>query len=190
MNNILLAFGVRQISYYTYTAKSDNATSHFNVNEGAFVTRDGKKTPVYDYYQKIMAENQKFAPVIFNFTYQGSRVYEADGAKYGATYCSKEWVENTHTFAELKDVCVDKEFALVTELYDAENGRYMYCVQNVVDSARKGEDVFQTTVLTFDAAKYKYAAIYRNGERTLQALENGKLTVKNAAGEAVFVIPY
>ena len=190
MNNTLLAFGVRQISYFTYFAKCSDAVDHYTLSEGSFITRDGKKTPIYDYYKQIMAENQKFAPVYFNFRYQGSRVYEADGAKYGAYYCSKEWTENSHEFTELRKVDVDKEFLLVTELFDKENDRYMYCAQNIVDSACKGEDALQTTVLTFDAAKYQYAAIYRNGERDLQPLENGKLTIQNVAGEAVFVIPY
>ena len=85
---------------------------------------------------------------------------------------------------------MDRETALVTESYDKENDRYMICVQNMVLPVHKGENTDQTAVLSFDSKKYQYAAIYRKGERTLRTLENGKLTIKNTAGEAAFVIPY
>lgn len=190
LNNTLLAFGVSQISYYTYFAKAENSVSHFNVNEGSFVTRNGEKTDIYYWYQQIMKENQTFAPTKLNFKYQGSRVYNVLPLHFVGDYLTPEWVDNTYTFKELKDISVNKESVLITESYDAENNRYMYCVQNIVDAMRKGSLAFQTTTLTFDTAKYKYAAIYRNGERELKALDNGKLVIKNASGEAAFVIPY
>ena len=84
---------------------------------------------------------------------------------------------------------VNKEIALITELYDDDNARYMYMVQNIIDPVNKGSKAFQTTELTFEKG-YQYAAVYRNGERTLEPLKNGKLVVKNAPGEAEFIIPY
>ena len=191
MNNMLLAFGVSQINYYTYIAKKTNtAADHYYSNYGSFITRTGEKTDIYYYYQKINQQNNKFAPVKLNFKYQGSRVYAKLPLEFPSEYLSSQWIDNSYVFSQLKDFSVNKEAALVTESYDSENNRYMYCVQNITDPAYKGSITFQTTVLTFDSAKYKYVAIYRNGERTLQALENGKLTIKNAAGEAAFVIPY
>jgi hypothetical protein len=190
LNNTLLAFGVSQIIYYTYFAKASNTTSHFVLNDSAFITRNGEKTDIYYYYQQIMSENQKFAPTKLNFKFQGSRVYCALPLNFGGAYLSEEWVDNSYNFVGLKNVHVNKESALVTESYDKENNRYMYCVQNIVDAAHKGSLTFQTTKLTFDSAKYKFVAIYRNGERTLQALENGTVTIKNAAGQAAYVIPY
>ncbi len=191
MNNMLLAFGVSQINYYTYIAKKDNSSSdEYYDNYGSFITRQGDKTDIYYYYQKINQENNKFAPVKLNFKYQGSRVYNKLPLNFGGNYCSMQWVDNSYTFTELKNFTLNKESALVTESYDEANNRYMYCVQNLVDSAYKGSLAFQTTELTFDAAKYKYAAVYRNGERTLVPLDNGKLVIENAAGQAAFVIPY
>ncbi len=192
MNNMLLAFGVSQINYYTYIAKKDNSASdeYYN-NYGSFITRQGDKTDIYYYYQKINQENNKFAPVKLNFKYQGSRVYNVIPANFKGAYYSEQWMfNNEYQFAELKGFSLDKETALVTESYDKENNRYMYCVQNIVDSAHKGSYAYQTMELTFDAAKYKYAAVYRNGERTLVPLDNGKLIIENAAGQAAFVIPY
>ena len=95
----------------------------------------------------------------------------------------------TPSFVALKNVNINKEVALVTELYDDEKQNYMYMVQNVVDSTKKGSKAYQTTVLTFDKA-YKYAAVYVKGERTLVKLDKGTLTLKQKPGEATYVMPY
>ena len=188
LNNTLLAFGVSQISYFTYFAKCSNAVEHYTLSDGSFITRDGKKTPIYDYYKQIMAENQKFAPTYLNFKCEGGRIFNAPNPQYTDGYLFGEWVDDSYQFIHLLGVDVDKESVLVTELYDQANDNYMYCVQNIVDAARKG--VLQATTLTFDSAKYQYAAVYRNGERTLCALNDGKITLENVAGQAAFVIPY
>lgn len=191
LNNILLAFGVSQINYYTYIAKKSNsAYDLYYKNEGSFITREGEKTDIYYAYQKINQENNKFAPTKLNFKYQGSRIYNVQPLRFQTECCWDKWLDNTYAFKELKDICVNKESALITESYDKENERYMYCVQNMVLPIHKGVETNQTTVLTFDAAKYKYTAIYRNGERTLCELQDGKLTIQNEAGQAAFVIPY
>ena len=78
---------------------------------------------------------------------------------------------------------------MVNELYDAENNRYMYMAMNIVDPEYKGSGVYQTITLEF-ASEYKYALAYRDGERKLHKLDNGKLQVKAAPGEASFVIPF
>ena len=191
INNILLAFGVSQINYYTYIAKKSNSASDlYYLNDGSFITREGEKTDIYYAYQKINQENNKFAPTKLNFKYQGSRIYKGSPLNYQTECCWDKFVDNSYCFQELKDIEVDKETALLTESYDKENDRYMICVQNMVLPVHKGAETDQTIVLSFDSKKYQYAAIYRKGERTLLALENGKLTIKNAAGEAAFVIPY
>ena len=51
-----------------------------------------------------------------------------------------------------------------------------------------GEGLKKTT-LTFDE-QYKYALLWSNGQTQKVALNNHTLTVSNAAGAAVFVIPY
>ena len=62
-------------------------------------------------------------------------------------------------------------------------------VQNLIDSTKKGSKAYQTTVLTFNK-KYKYAAVYVKGERTLVKLDSGKLTLKHKPGEATYIMPY
>jgi hypothetical protein len=78
---------------------------------------------------------------------------------------------------------------MINELYDAENGRYMYMAMNIVDPEYKGSPVYQTITLEF-APEFKYALVYKDGEQTLHKLKNGKLSVKGAPGDASFVIPF
>ncbi|MBQ8429367.1 MAG: hypothetical protein IJX30_04665 [Clostridia bacterium] len=186
MNNMLVGFGIKQISYFTYFTKADNNAEHF-IDGQSFITWNGERTKIYDWMKQIMAEEQKFAPTILNFDYKTSKVYMKQPTVFDSTHALR--TIETADFTALKDVSINKEIALVTELYDEEKQTYMYMLQNIVDPLDKGSKSFQTTVLTFDA-QYKYAAVYVKGERTLKKLDNGTLTLKHKPGEATYVMPY
>ena len=189
MNNVLLGFGVKQIHYFTYWTKGDNKTDgEFFIDGASFMTRGGERTPLWYNMQEIMANNQKFAPVIKQFEYQGSKSYKITPTNFDPTQILK--MDNSYTFKKLTDVTINKEIALVTELYDKENNNYMYMVMNVIGAGAEGSRAFQTTTLTF-SDEYTHVVIYKNGVGTPQKLEDGnKLTIKLAATEAVFVLPY
>ena len=186
LNNMLVGFGVKQISYFTYFTKADNNTEHF-IDGNSFLTWRGEKTDIYHWMKQIMTEEQKLAPTILNFDYRSSKVYRLEMTNFDCTYAMR--TIETSSFVALKNVNVNKEVALVTELYDDEKQNYMYMVQNVIDSTKKGSKAYQTTVLTFDQS-YKYAALYVKGERTLVKLDKGTLTLKHKPGEATYVMPY
>ena len=78
---------------------------------------------------------------------------------------------------------------MATELYDEENDQYMYMIQNVVDPKYQGAKAYQTATVKF-SSEFTHALVYRNGEPTIEKLRNGKLTVKQHPGEAVYVLPY
>ena len=186
LNNMLLGFGIKQISYFTYFTKADNNAEHFKDGQ-SFLTWEGEKTDIYYWMQKIMEEEQKFAPTILNFDYVTSQAYRSQNTVFGFAHVMYKL--DTPAFAKVTNVDVNKEVAIVTELYDDEKGNYMYMFQNVVDPMKKGSKAFQTITATF-AKEYKYAAVYVKGERTLVALDNGTLTMKHKPGEATYVIPY
>lgn len=189
LNNILLMFGVKQIAYYTYMPHQSNTTNNlFHLSDGSFIDREGNKTPLYDIMQAVMKENQAFAPTYMQFEYQTSKVIIK--SPLNSTQNHADWAIKDCEFVKAKDVQINKEYALVSELYDDENGNYMYAVQNIVDTTYLGSKFYQTATITFDANEYDYALVYRNGEPTVQKLENGVLTIKNAPGEAAFAIPY
>ena len=186
LNNMLLGFGVKQVSYFTYFTKADNNTEHFKDGQ-SFLTWEGEKTDIYYWMQNIMAEEQKFAPTILNFDYVTSQVYKSSTTVFNFAHVMYKL--DTPAFAKVTNVDVNKEVALVTELYDDEKDNYMYMFQNVIDPMKKGSKAYQTITATF-AEEYKYAAVYVKGERTLVALDNGTLTMKHKPGEATYVIPY
>ena len=100
-----------------------------------------------------------------------------------------EMVKNDYSFEKPISVSINKEFAVVTELFDKENSRYMYMIMNAVEAQNAGSRAYQTATVEFPA-EYTHVAIYKNGERTTQKLDEHKTVVKLAAGEAAFVMPY
>jgi hypothetical protein len=186
LNNMLLGMGVKQIVYYTYFNKGRSEDT-IHPDGTTFITHYGEKTERYYFMQKILAENQKFAPTILNFDYVTSNAYAVTPSTYSSTHV--KYCEKNNTFQKVKAFEINKECALVTELYDDENNRYMYMVQNVVDPDYQGAKAYQTATITFTSG-YTRALVYKNGEVTNVALQGGKYTVKQHAGEAVFILPY
>ena len=187
MNNMLVGFGIKQISYFTYFTKADNNTEHF-IDGNSFITWMGEKTDIYHWMKQIMAEEQKIAKTILNFKYTTSKVYLQMPTTFDSSFAMRSL--ELEDFTALKNVEINKEVALVTELYDEAKQNYMYMVQNIVDSTRKGSKAFQTTTLTFDS-KYTHVAVFVKGEQTVKKLEKGgKLILKHKAGEATYVMPF
>ena len=91
LNNILLGFGTKQIAYYTYYTRgeSDLTGGESYVDGESFVDYNGNPTDLYYTMQEIMANNQKFAPTILQFEYQGSRYYKGSTANSNNNHVSK-----------------------------------------------------------------------------------------------------
>lgn len=192
MNNLLLGFGVKGIGYFQYKARSENVTRGETFPDGSsLIARNGEKTYLYEIIQRITAENQKFAPAILNFEYNGSKAYQVS-SEYDFSHLM--FSDNSYKFKELKKLKINQGGAFVTELFDKTNNRYMYMVMNVVSpfytnpEYPEGITVEEFTV-TFDK-KYKNALVYQNGESQSVPLQNGVYKTTLIAGEAVFVVPY
>ena len=157
----------------------------------SLIARNGEKTYLYEIIQRITAENQKFAPAILNFEYNGSKAYQVS-SEYDFSHLM--FSDNSYKFKELKKLKINQGGAFVTELFDKTNNRYMYMVMNVVSpfytnpEYPEGITVEEFTV-TFDK-KYKNALVYQNGESQSVPLQNGVYKTTLIAGEAVFVVPY
>lgn len=189
LNNMLIGFGVKEISYFTYWTKSYNKTDGELFIDGAsFVTRAGEKTDIYYFMQKIIAENQKFAPTVLNFDYQGSNAYVNAPTYFNSAHMA--WAYRDYTFQKVTNVVIDKECAMATELYDKENNRYMYMVMNTVDTINRGSKAYQTTKVTF-APEYTHVAVYKDGVSTPHKLApDNSVSVELMPGEAVYLLPY
>lgn len=186
LNNMLLGFGTKQFVYYTYFAKGMDGAWMCD-GEASFISHYGERTPLYYTMQKIMKENQDFANVILNFDFVTSNIYSVTPAYYNATHI--KLAKQGEAFQKVEDISINKECALATELYDSENDRYMYMVQNVVDPDQTGAKAYQTATVTFKDG-YTHALVYVNGAPTKVKLEKNTLTLKQNPGEAAFILPY
>jgi hypothetical protein len=155
------------------------------VDGSSFVDYNGNPTDLYYTMKEILADNQIFAKTILQFDYQGSKHYKGSSVKSNGNMISE--ITQSSVFAKLSSVSVDREYALITELYDDENKNYMYMVMNITDPDATGEYTQNTTV-TFSG--YTHALVYRDGEFTEVTLSNGAMTVTAKPGEASFIIPY
>lgn len=187
LNNMQLGFGVKQISYFTYFTKQSNSSSgEWFVDGGSFITHLGEKTELYYTMQKILAENQTFAPVILSFEYKTSAAYYAPLSTYSTTNAASCLKGN---FTKVSSVEIDKESALVSELYDEEKNLYMYMLQNIVNPLYKTSETYQKITLRFNES-YQYALVYKNARRYVVRLKDNTYSVSQQPGEAVYVVPF
>ena len=197
--NSLVGFGASNFAYYTYMPHPETSVSSGDVGDGSFLTWLGERTNIWYYGQQLMSEMQQFAPVILSYDFQGSKFYFGDVIKYGVgnhlestlqteTKTTLKW-NNDYEFNLLKNVKIDNDIALTTELYDKENDLYMYMVQNVIDpvNAKRG-NTDETVEVTFDS-EYTYVAEFDCGKLRYVPLENGVYKKNLSAGYAVYLIP-
>ncbi len=191
LTNLIMSFGAANIGYFTYYTHEFDGTNVFNEN-GSMVNSFGDKTPVYYYVKQVNTRAQKLAPTILNFDYTASKVYAHKDCKdaYVQDGLKQQEFLNIAEFQKLKSVEINKESAVVTELYDNERDNYMYAVTNTCDPRKKGATYYQTATLTFDS-EYNRVYVYFNGEYKVYELsENNTLTLKMRPGEAHYIIPY
>lgn len=186
LNNMQLGFGVKQIGYFTYFTKQAASAAERFVDGASFITHDGEKTDIYYAMRKILQENQAFASTILSFDYTASATYIADGMAHDVSNAQNCL---NGAFAKVGNISVNTESALVTELYDEVNKRYMYMLQNITDPREKSDGTLQTIKLAFNG-DYEYAIVWKNGQKSIVRLENNTYIVKQNAGEAVYVIPF
>ncbi len=195
LNNILMGFGCDNIGYFTYYTHDDSEQELFDDN-GSMLTRFGERTHMYYDIQKITRKGQVVAPVIRNFDYQTSKLYLAEGAPI-STYSDHMAMADSYVgktsfadFKKLKNVELNKEMAIVTELYDDEKDNYMYMAFNSCDPLFLGSTVYETITMTF-ADEFTHAWIYYDGEFSIQKLdENHAISFKLNPGEAKYAVPF
>ncbi len=194
-NNIAFGFGAVNNGYYSWKTLDDgNGYDHFD--DGSMTNRFGEKTYVYDIVKDLNAEAQKLALSILNFDYTASAGYESED-KYDyndamirvLNYSRKNEIA---PFTKLADYDINKDYSIVTELYDSEKDNYMYMAMNTTDPmyTSKGSRVYQTATLTF-TSEFNKALVFYNGSYKVYNLDaDSSLTVKMRPGEAHYVIPY
>ena len=190
LNNYLMGFGVKQISYFTYWTKAANSSSgEWFDDGGSFVKRDGTTTALYDFMKTIMANNTAFAPTISHFDYNGSKVV-TNSYQYASGHIA--WgTLSSDSFKWVTGATTSTDATLVTELYDKENYNYMYMVMNTIDPNEKNansKDTTQTITVTLDSSITEFYVYDQSGNRSLVTTGN-TYTVLLTAGQAVYLLP-
>ena len=188
--NVLIGFGVKQYSYFTYWTKQMNRKQgEFFPDGEALMNRSGQKTKMYNYVQKVNKELTKLAPLLWDFKYCSNAFFATPPLYSNPTYL--ELVRGGE-LSLVTNVTTDKEVVMVSELYDEKRAQYMVCVTNITDPKRyrkwfKYEK--QLTELTFGEG-YNVVDVYEKGTWKTIQLENGKLQLNLYSGDGAIVLPY
>ena len=192
--NLLMGFGVKQISYFTYWRKRVSSTSGewFYNNGSSFMTTEGEKTELYYAMQTIHEEMQKLAPTILNFDYSGC-TYEL-GQPLSFSSAQLSGLKKSAAMINVEKLEVGAgDMGLLTELVDKDSGQTLYMLQNALDPAlsREFRGLEMEAKITFKGIEKKRILVYDKGEPTYYALESdGSFTFELSPGYAVFILPY
>ncbi len=185
--NMLMGFGVKELSYFTYWSKYDNNMNDFYFPDGcAIVSRRGEPTDLYYAVKDANAMLEKLWPVIKDFecvSDDNNCHWPSKSRPMFLVPLSSKPLKNVEYFRP------DKEVALITEMYDEENDRYLYRVMNGSDPFYGNEFGVQTIEVQFDK-KFRYADVFTEGEWKTVELEDGKYVAKLMPGYADYVLVY
>ena len=183
--HFLLAFAVRELGFFTYLSHSSGGGEEFP-DDGAMLNGDGEKMPLYYVTQRLIKEAKEIIPVTTCFRYHHS-AYDIKGYN-----CQYRWLDNAvnEKLDNVEWFDTDKESVLVNELYDEENGQYLYAVLNLTDvRSEEANGAAQKTKIQFDK-KFSYADVFVGGKWEKVALNDGVLETSLAAGECAYALIY
>ena len=176
--NAALAFGVKNILYYTYWMFPTRTVENYVT---AIMDDDGTKM-LYDEVQRVNADTQAMAKILLHFDYE----------KAAFTYDKENAISAPAYFSGLKNDELDRTEILevsaptmVSQMKDSEKNLTGYMV---VNSSDPSEDLSDTVSVKFEG--YDYATIYVRGEPETVGLTNGVLEWTIECGDGIFVIPH
>ncbi len=174
--NLLLAFGVKQISYFTYWAKQANSTTGEFFPDGAsFVSRDGTVNALHGWMRDIHAKLQSFAAEILPLRLDGCMSEVQAGVKDYAA------VKNDALSAVESYHIESGKGAFITQL--SQGDTVAVCMQNICDPEVYPDDLLKLTLtVNLEGSSSKVASI---GENTASCTGR-TVTAELKPGEAIF----
>ena len=174
--NVALAFGVKNILYYTYWMFPNRVVENYVT---AIMDDDGTKM-LYDDVQKVNLEIQEMAKVLLHFDYEKANLsYNKENAVTAPAYFSGVKSEDLDGLT-IKSV---SQPTMITQMKDAEKNLTGYMVVNI---SEPNEKLSSTVNVQFDGCDY--ATIYKKGVPETVGLTDGALELALECGEAAFVI--
>lgn len=174
-----LAFGGDGIQWFCYACPPpyDGAT-YFGE---ALVDRDMQKTDVYNYVSAVNSDIQFLMQYYKNFEWQGFMVNNVNGGEGNFDYISESNnICNSDTLS-----AIDSSDDLLVGCFKDKEGREGFMAVNFTDPY---DGLSNTVTLTLkDKTR---AIVVKNGVKTVEKVNGGKLTFEMNPGEGWFVIPY
>ncbi|MCQ2742482.1 MAG: hypothetical protein MJ239_04205 [Bacilli bacterium] len=166
LNNTLMGFGVKHISYFVYCCRAYTGTETWN-EEGSMLRVDGSRTKLYYYIGAMAHQIKAFAPMLSAFDYKWCHLYKgsnaADAWFYNGACDNSTFADiypSSSTYGNVSKYTVDKSWGLITGLAES-NGAKMYMIQNLHNEF--GASIIQNHTITFDSNSYSYAVIFEAG---------------------------
>lgn len=177
-----MCFGINGFTYFTYRK------SFLGGFGGGCVENDASCKPTDTYYwaQELNSEIAKFDHVYLSFDWEGvTGINGSNNFVDDPTYENPSFSQFATPLESLNGIkkVSATEDTLIGQFKDKE-GRAGFVVTNFTEPTNMLKDV-----VSFEFANANRAIVYRNGERQIYEVKGGKLDLKLAAGEGVFVIP-
>lgn len=196
--NSVLAFGVSEISFYTYSNHGSSETSPYRSMDGSsFITTDGAKTRIYEFGKAAISHAKKVAEKLKDYKFSGAKilVHESCPQECEELYVGQgefntlggkikgAGFDNSYVLDGVKDIEIDSDILLVTELKKG-NGK-MITLSNVLDIVYKYSIAPMTVKIDLGVGKVK--VLKRNKWSEIE-LKDGIYTTELNVGEADYLI--
>ena len=202
--NAILAFGVRDVAFYTFETMSSRVDSSYRTEDGSsFITEDCKKTRLFHFAKSAMEHAKALEGVLFNYDFAGAKIYVSEQLnEYANDYIGSEGIylgdnvitspsapfDNSYTFKYIENIEFDKDVLLVTELYDNKQDSHLYTILNTVDSSHKNNPSAMNVELCFDK-EITLIKVFDNGKWSEKKLVNGVYSTNLSQGQAMYIMP-
>lgn len=179
-----LAYGIREIHYFTYWEHYTQATTG-ECHTGSMVIYpdDGStrsvKTDLYGYVQSVNQEMQAYDHIFLDYDWKGT-AYTGDNVGVGSGYVTSDDVTTDSALASWSST----ETGMVSYMYDSEKQLDGFWV---VNAENPYNNLTSTATLTFDEG-YSRVLVFQGGKQKIVSLDNQALTLNLDVGEGVFVI--
>ena len=178
-----LAFGVKEMTYYTYTNYYRNGNG---VSQSLIDCQTGARTDAYFWAQEVNNEVRRFEDAYLNFAWESVTYYDT-----GAVNTQFSLLENAVTSHSRISSLTSSADILIGNFSDADGEMGAtdgFMIVNYTDPYGIETGLKDSVNVTFNNATK--ALVYQNGVRKVIELENGACTLNLDAGEGVFVIPF
>lgn len=195
INNMLLGFGIKHISYFVYCVRGISAgpdsTGEQWVDTSAPLNGEGNKTDLYYYFASQLGEINQFSKFISNFEYEWSRLYKYllnyNSSLMYKNFSGSKYYSSSSSYGEISSISTSKDWTLATGLVSKTDSKKMYMIQNVYNNF--DSKLLQTVTVNFNTT-YTYAVIFESGLPRVINLNAKKIQIKLSVGRAVFMLLY